>query len=389
MKHTANIIFVLCVIGFLVIYSSTSSKAPTLTYYASHLGITLETLGLIAAASTITGIVINFLSGYLSDIYGRKKLLLISGFVFVSAPLLYFLANNALSLILVRCYYGFATAIFMPVSLAYIADIYIDKRGTAMGLFLTSTLIGRFLAPITAGLMIFIWGFHPVFIFCSVLGLIALVIMTSVPSSPRKRAIRSGHIITLTGYGTIKAGVGIILVLGLMEALLYFGLQSIETFLPIYLPEFKVLEWIPGLILSLQILTIAIFESTGGYLSDKIGSYNVISVGLVLSTISMLLLSLSENIFEILLYAILFAIGLALSIAGSKPLASELLGARYRGASLGAVESLKDIGQAIGPIFTGYMAIANNLSIAFLYNSVILLIPLLLLIIMKFKYPPF
>jgi len=89
---------------------------------------------------------VNFASGLLSDIYGRKKLPKISGFVFLSASLLYFLAKDALTLALVRAYYGIATAIFVPISLALISDLFPERKGTFMGLLSTSTLVGRALA---------------------------------------------------------------------------------------------------------------------------------------------------------------------------------------------------------------------------------------------------
>lgn len=384
MKRYTSIFLFLCIIGFLAIFGSTASKAPTLPYYASYLGIPFEILGLIAASSTITGIFVNFLSGYLSDIYGRKKLLLISGFIFATAPILYFFIYDPISFMLVRGYYGLATAIFMPVSLACIADLYKYSRGFRMGLFDTSTLIGRLLAPVTAGFIIFYWGFPPVFIFCSILGFSALILIGILPEMEIKDKESTTSIIEKFSYNSTiysaRTGLYVILILGFMEAALYFGFQSIETFLPLYHPEFRELEWIPGLILSLQIIAIALFKPIGGYLSDKIGSIIVILFGLLISSISLFFLSISNNLLQILVTSVIYASGLSISIAGSKPLASEMLGSSRRGVALGMVESIKDIGQASGPIFTGFIASIYRIAIAFQYISLFLLVMMFILV---------
>ncbi|RLG50534.1 MAG: hypothetical protein DRN96_07430 [Thermoproteota archaeon] len=112
------------------------SKAPTLPLYARSLGLGLAAIGVVCSASTVTGIFVNFIGGWLSDLYGRRRLLLASGVVFLSAPLLYFAARGALSLAAVRAYYGAATAIFVPVSYALVSDLYPEHRGLLWGCFL-------------------------------------------------------------------------------------------------------------------------------------------------------------------------------------------------------------------------------------------------------------
>ena len=67
--------------GLVAILSSTASKSPTFPLFAEHLGAEADEIGLIAAASTITGIVVNITAGTLSDLYGRRKLLILSVFL--------------------------------------------------------------------------------------------------------------------------------------------------------------------------------------------------------------------------------------------------------------------------------------------------------------------
>ena len=76
----SRVLTLLSIAGLVAILSSTASKSPTLPLFAEYLGAEPGEIGIIAAASTITGIVVNITAGTLSDLYGRRKLLILSGF---------------------------------------------------------------------------------------------------------------------------------------------------------------------------------------------------------------------------------------------------------------------------------------------------------------------
>ncbi len=62
--------------AFFFYFSYALSRSPIIPLYAKSLGAKPGLIGLIVAASTITGIFIKFPSGILSDILGRKTLLI-------------------------------------------------------------------------------------------------------------------------------------------------------------------------------------------------------------------------------------------------------------------------------------------------------------------------
>ena len=137
----SDIFLILCIIGAFAILSSTMSKNPVLNPFAESLGTPEAFLGFIAAASTLPGVLISFPVGSLSDIFGRKKVLVASGMVFASAPFLYIFIGSWWQLILVRFYHGFATAIFGPVMMAAIAEKYTKQRGERMALFSSADVV--------------------------------------------------------------------------------------------------------------------------------------------------------------------------------------------------------------------------------------------------------
>ncbi|MHA1583204.1 MAG: MFS transporter [Candidatus Baldrarchaeia archaeon] len=373
------IFLLLCLLGFFAIMSSTASKSPTLPLYAEYLGLSPFEIGLVATASTITGIFVNFSAGFLSDIYGRKKLLIVSGLVFMTAPFLYPFVSNGWELAAVRVYHGIATATFVPVTTALIADLYPSKKGSMMGLFSTARTFGRLIAPTLAGIIIYAYSFRFTYITCGVLGTIAFILVTFLPSDykhPKTLGKEMSVGTALSGYA-----IGVLLTLGLIEASTYFAMQSIETFLPLYNVRFAENPWLVGLIFTLQLSIIALLKPVMGATSDKIGRIPIIVLGATTSTIGMITLSTSSNVITIVLSIIVFAIGVSMSTAATAPLATELLGEKAHGTAVGMLETIKDIGQASGPIVMGLIASKTTYNYAFLIVALIELIALLIAIV--------
>jgi MFS family permease len=80
---------VACIVGAIAILSSTMSKNPVLNPFADSLGTPDALMGVVAAASTLPGVLISFPAGSLSDRWGRRRVVLASCVVFASAPFLY------------------------------------------------------------------------------------------------------------------------------------------------------------------------------------------------------------------------------------------------------------------------------------------------------------
>ncbi|MBI5048793.1 MAG: MFS transporter [Deltaproteobacteria bacterium] len=148
----------LCATGLFAIFSSTISKSPVLPLFANYLGADPAGVGMLAAVSAFTGVVASIPAGMLSDRWGRKKMLIISAAAFSSAPFFYLFVTNIYQLAAIRFYHGLATAIFVPVATALVSDLFHQERGEKIGWFSTSTLAGRFMAPIVGGLWAIRWS---------------------------------------------------------------------------------------------------------------------------------------------------------------------------------------------------------------------------------------
>jgi len=95
--------------GFFAIINSTMSRGPVLKPFSLSLGTPAEWVDLVAAASTIPRVLISLPAASLSDIFGRRRFLLLAGFVYATAPFLYLLITVWWQLIPVRFCHGSAT----------------------------------------------------------------------------------------------------------------------------------------------------------------------------------------------------------------------------------------------------------------------------------------
>jgi len=355
----------LCIVGGLAIFSSTMAKSPVLPLFIRSLNVPMGMVGFIAAASTVVGIFVSLPAGILSDIIGRRRVILIAAIVFASAPFLYLLVIDPWHLVLVRIYHGFATAILGPVAMAAVADIFDSGRGEKMGWYSSATMVGRFLAPFVGGALIFGNNFHWVYLVTGIIGTLSLIAALRLPR-PATAHVSAGELIKKE-RGEIKRDIIAmlthrgILTTSVVEAVEYFAFGCLEVFLPIYLSEqvgFKPLSI--GLLFTIQILVATLAKPWMGRLSDRYGRVPTIIIGLLFGAGSIALITWSNNYLIMAVLIGLFGLGLATVTASSAALVADLAGESGYGGALGILSSVMDIGHSTGPMAGGLLIAAHN-----------------------------
>ncbi len=280
----------LCGAGLLAIFSSTISKSPVLPLFASYLGADPAGVGVIASISAFTGIVVSIPAGLLSDRWGRKRMLLFSVLVFSTAPFLYLIVTHLWQLALVRFYHGLATAIFIPVAMALVSDLFQQGRGEKLGWFSTSTLLGRFMAPIIGGSLIGFLvlnpslGFKAVYLVCGLAGILAFFLVFKLPEPSAIKKHREPLRETLRIFKKVMANPGISFTSG-MEAAVLFAYGTFETFLPIYSIKIGLSAYEVGIFLSAQVITLALTKPIMGRFSDRHGRKPQILAGALMGAL--------------------------------------------------------------------------------------------------------
>jgi MFS family permease len=385
-ERNSNIFLMLSLVGFFAILSSTMSKSPVLKPFASSLNTPTDWTGIIAAASTIPGILVSLPAASLSDIYGRKKFLLFAGFVFASAPFLYLAINVWWQLILVRFYHGFATAIFVPVAEAAIAEAFPAKRGERISLFSSATYAGRIIAPTLGGYLLFATSnnFHLLYLAVGIVGITAAIMVlpflaekkTSLAVRSEKDTQKLGNM--FRGWGTVASNMGVLMV-GFVQAAQYFVYGSVEFFLVGYLTEIVKLNGLIAGLMITSIVAIGIFaRPLMGRLSDRVGRRIPIVAGCVVSGLPLLSLPFFQDLWVLLLLVVIYGLGFASVLSSTHALTSDLVPRELVGTSMGFIDTVMDVGQTVGPIVSG-LVLAASLAYGLQYTLVFLTLGLILL----------
>ena len=113
----------LCAAGFVAYCSYSICRAPLLPLFARELGAGPSLIGFVMGASTLTGVFLKLPAGALSDLFGRRRLLVAGALVFATLPFSYLAVSTLAWLVVLRFLHGSATAIFGPVASASLSDI--------------------------------------------------------------------------------------------------------------------------------------------------------------------------------------------------------------------------------------------------------------------------
>jgi MFS family permease len=369
-------LLVLGAVAAFAILSSTMSKNPALPLLAEHIGANSEQVGLVAAISPIPGILVSSFAGAYSDRKGRQKILTASLLIFATAPFLYLFVTNFYELAAVRFYHGFATAIFMPVAMAAIADRYSKEvRGEKLATYSSATMAGRFVAPFMGGAFLYLANFADLYLTCAITGIIALVMSLLIPwkESPpivTKRLPEGGVLHALSSVTKDRR----IMITSSTEGMQYFAMGAFEAFLPLYCLSigFNGLEI--GAIMGVQVVSMLLTKPVMGRLSDRHGREPAICIGLVMGFAVIAMMPNVNNIVLLMVLSVFFGLSVAMVTASTSALVCEYAGTSAHGSAIGVLSSVMDVGHSAGPLITGIVVGMVSYQAGFGLAGVVLLV---------------
>ncbi len=346
----------LCAAGFVAYCSYSICRAPLLPLFASELGAGPSLIGLVMGASTLTGIFVKLPAGALSDLFGRRRLLLAGALVFASIPFTYLAVSTLAMLIVLRFLHGSATAIFGPVASASLSDVApAGRRGAWLSTYSTAQGTGQAIGPVIAGYLIAAGRFDLAFMFSGLIGLGVPLIVARWRGVPRAAANRpSWHEFS---RGVIEVGRDrLVLVTSGAHAAQFVLNGMLNAFLPLYGRDVLNLTGVQlGWLFAMQTVTTLAVRPVIGWLSDRLGRRPVIVTGLTICSLAVLALSLTASIAAVVVIVIVYAAGVALTTAATSAYITDITRRARYGAAHGVFGTIYDIGDALGPIAAGVL----------------------------------
>lgn len=378
----------LCATGFFLYFSYALSRSPIISLYAKSLGASPEVVGWAVAASTITGIFMKLPAGTLSDILGRRILLLIGACVFAMTPFFYPLIATMAGLIMLRFLHGNATAIFGPTASATISDIAAaNERGVWLGLYASMQGLGQTLGPLLGGFLITWQGFKMPFLMSGVVGSSGLLLLLLFPIGSSTREHKNLAKNFLQGFREVTSSRGI-MITSLAVASQMFVVGAYNAFLPLYAKEVMKLEaWHIGIIFGVQTVTTLMARPLMGKISDRAGRKPLILLALLWCALLMALLPRFQGFELLVAFGAAWGLGTAVVSSVASAYITDLANRAHYGAAHGTFGTIFDIGEASGPIVAGVLVAQFGYAFMFIVVALQLLLMALFFASTKFTNP--
>lgn len=259
-------------------------------YLARDLGVKGDAVGMwagvIFSANFMTSFIFQPLWGSLSDKYGRKIMLLRSGFGMAVVITLMGFAQAPWQLLLLRLLNGTISG-FNPASISLVSGTTPKHRmGFAMGLMQSGSVAGTILGPLIGGLLADWIGFRPIFYVIGILLFVAsLLAMFLVKENfSREAAARKPQVSTMEGLKELVKVPQLPALFG-VTFLIQFAMLSPMALLPLYV------EKLHGTVLNITFWSGVVTAVTGisnmiaspilGKLSDRIGAHRILTYALI------------------------------------------------------------------------------------------------------------
>ncbi len=346
-------------------------KTPLLPIFAAGLGASGAFLGLIVSVSTVTGLFLKPLFGILSDRWGRRIWLLIGTAFFAVMPFFYRFIETPEQLLAIRLVHGLATAIYGPVTLAYIAELSgTGKTAEDIGWFQMARSGGYIVGPALAGWLLLSLDARSVF---TIIGLISCAVFLPILRLPETRPSRT----RLPKGGAVPAGLSpraprrpsifqhisnalldggqtpAVWLTGGLEAVTFIALYTLKAFLPLYALEAGVSVALVGLYFSLNEAVHVLGKPFCGRLGDRWGYLPTISLGMFILAAALPMVRLFDQGLAFLLPAALMGLAQALIFPAAIALVSDRISPEHLGAGMGFIGMLQNFGKVAGPVLGG------------------------------------
>jgi MFS transporter, DHA1 family, multidrug resistance protein len=349
----------LCLVGLCCFISYDMVRRPALALFVESLGAGPSMVGLIVAVSTLTGVFLKLPMGLLSDVVNRQRLLLGGVLAFALPPFFYPFVSDLSTLGALRLLHGLATAMYTPLALAMVAELFVERRGEAFGWYTSATQGGGLLGPMMGGALVYQYGFSPTFILAGIFGLLALMFYGLIPPTPPPSRVRQHSFRAL--WQEMREGlrrvcqIPPILITSGVEAAKMVGNGTLMAFLPLYGLSIGLHAAEIGFLFGVQALTSFIAKPFMGRISDRGARQPLIVGGLCLCGFMVMVIPQIQGYLLLLSVAGAFGFGEAVVTSSTTALVADHSEGKSLGAGMGLRGTIMDIGHAGGPLLAGML----------------------------------
>ncbi len=348
--------------------------APVMPLYASSLGASGMSLGLIVAGFSLSrGILQPFVGGF-ADRYGKKRFLIAGLFVYAVVGCLFTWASAVSHLVLIRIFHGVGSAMIVPIAMAYVGEMAPrGEEGRYMGLLNIALFSGIGGGPILGGVFLDIWGMNSAFWVMAGLSFISMILVSfflpeqgsSIDTSARKFGA------TFAAMTRNRRVMGILL--SRMATMLI--MVPSMAFLPLLMTEFMDASGLKiGMVVASRTLVTAVLQIPFGKWVDRGNKVLLLLWGTCLVSLTMFLVPLAGNFFHLVGLFAVMGVGEAIVWPVLGAMASEEGRIYGQGSMMGVFNLAMSAGVFFGAVVSGLLMDFLGLAWVFYLVAVFLLL---------------
>jgi len=311
---------------------------------------------LIGVAICIYGLTQAFLQipmGFLSDIWGRKKVIALGLSLFLAGSVIAALATDISTIIIGRAVQGMGA--IAATGMALIADVSRpEQRSKMMAIVGVSIGFSFMLAFITGPVLARFYGLSGLFWVTAGLAALALLVLVFMINEPIKRMDRDYRFIEV--FQSIRDKQLLLLDVGVFA--IHASMSALFLVLPVILVSYfswPVIDhwklYLPVMVASIFIMIPLIF-----WQEKRKNHIRLMLVSFLLLAANFLLLQWGFEIWVVVVISLIIYFGLFNYLEASMPaLLSKVATEKYRGAAMGAYSTAQFMGAFIGGAMGGYL----------------------------------
>jgi MFS transporter, DHA1 family, multidrug resistance protein len=353
-------------------------------YLAKDLGVQGEHAigiwaGLIFAANFMTSFLFQPLWGKLADKYGRKIMLLRSGFGMALVILLMGFAQTPMQLLLLRLLNGTISG-FNPASIALVSGTTPKPRmGFAMGLMQSGSVAGTILGPLIGGLMADWVGFRPIFYVVGALLFVASLMAMFLVKENFDRA-EAAHVPQVSVMAGLKELVKVPQLPALFGVtfLLQFAMISPMTLLPLYVEKLHgsaqdIAFW-AGMVSAVTGISNMLASPVLGKFSDKVGAHRILTYALIGAALFLIPQAFVTSVWQLIIVRFLMGVFMGGLLPSVNALIRFYTPDGMESRAFGFNSSTLALGNMLGAIIGGFLSGFIGIEGLFLLSGGFLLI---------------
>lgn len=371
--------------GQFLVNAGITMVTPFLSLYlAQELHVTGEReiglwAGFIFAANFLTSFIFQPLWGKLADKYGRKIMLLRSGFGMALVIALMGLATSPWHLLFLRLLNGTISG-FNPAAVALVSGMTPKKQmGFAMGTVQSGQVAGTILGPLIGGILADFVGFRPIFYITGLLIFIAslLALFLIKENFDREEAAHLPQQSVLEGLHELSKTPQLPALFA-VTFLLQFAMVSPMSLLPLYVQKLhgtvENLAFFAGMVSAVAGISNMITSPLLGKLSDKVGSHRILTFSLVGAALTLIPQAFVHTVWQLIVVRFLMGVFMGGLLPSVNSLIRTYTPDGMESRAFGFNTSTLALGNMIGAVVGGFLSGYIGIEGLFIISGVMLLI---------------